>query len=100
MAEEHHSLALQRKCLLTWFQRSRESLARKTAQADQLYSQTLLRRVTRSWLQYLTDLEEEVRKQYVHFLQKKIFRAWFNMVREAKVDSQSKHKTAVEHSDR
>ncbi|KAM5279217.1 coiled-coil domain-containing protein 191 isoform 2-T2 [Hipposideros larvatus] len=100
VAEEHHSLALQRKCLLTWFQCSRESLARKAAQADQLYSQTLLRRVTRSWLQYLTDLEEAVRKQYVHFLQKKIFRAWFNMVREAKVDSQSKHKTAVEHSDR
>ncbi|XP_019507769.1 PREDICTED: coiled-coil domain-containing protein 191 [Hipposideros armiger] len=100
VAEEHHSLALQRKCLLTWVQCSRESLARRTAQADQLYSQTLLRRVTRSWLQYLTDLEEAVRKQYVHFLQKKIFRAWFNMVREAKVDSQSKHKTAVEHSDR
>lgn len=51
MAEEHHSLALQRKCLLTWLQCSRESLARKTAQADQFYSQTLLRRVIRSWLQ-------------------------------------------------
>ncbi|XP_011375501.2 coiled-coil domain-containing protein 191 [Pteropus vampyrus] len=100
VAEEHHSLALQRKCLLTWFQWSQESLIRKTAQADQFYSQTLLRRVIQSWLQYLTDLEEEVRKLCVHFLQKKIFRAWFNMVREAKIDFQSKQKVAVEHNDR
>lgn len=50
--------------------------------------------------QYLTDLEEEVRKLCVHFLQKKIFRAWFNMVREAKIDFQSKQKVAVEHNDR
>ncbi|XP_037691578.1 coiled-coil domain-containing protein 191 isoform X2 [Choloepus didactylus] len=100
VAEGHHSVALQRKCLLTWFQYSQESLARKMAQADQLYSQILLRRVFRSWLQYLTDLEEEVRKLHVHFLQKKIFKAWFNMVREAKIDDQSKYEIAVEHSDR
>ncbi|XP_057401593.1 coiled-coil domain-containing protein 191 isoform X2 [Balaenoptera acutorostrata] len=100
VAKGHHSLALQRKCLLTWFQWSRESLARKTAKADQFYSQILLRRVIRSWLQYLTDLEEEVQTLCVHFLQKKIFRAWYNMVREARIDSQNKHKVAVEHSDR
>ncbi|XP_058411811.1 coiled-coil domain-containing protein 191 [Diceros bicornis minor] len=100
VAEEHHSLALQRKCLLTWFRFSQESLAGKTAQADQLYSQMLLRRVIRSWAQYLTDLAEEVQKLWVHFLQKKIFRAWFNLVKEAKMDAQSKHETAVEHSDR
>ncbi|XP_045396197.1 coiled-coil domain-containing protein 191 isoform X1 [Lemur catta] len=100
VAEEHHSLALQRKCLLTWFQYSQASLARKMAQADQFYSQILLRRVTQSWLQHLTHLEEEVRKLCVHFLQKKIFRAWFNMAREVKIDYQSKCKTAAEHSDR
>uniref|UniRef100_A0A8D1WAD2 Coiled-coil domain containing 191 n=1 Tax=Sus scrofa TaxID=9823 RepID=A0A8D1WAD2_PIG len=100
VAIEHHSLTLQRKCLLTWFQWSQESLARKIAQADQFYYQILLRRVTRSWLQYLIDLEEEVRKLCVHFLQKKVFRAWYNLVREAKIDSQNKHKIAVEHSDR
>ncbi|KAJ8796730.1 hypothetical protein J1605_017833 [Eschrichtius robustus] len=100
VAKGHHSLALQRKCLLTWFQWSQESLARKTAKADQFYSQILLRRVIRSWLQYLTDLEEEVQTLCVHFLQKKIFRAWYNMVREARIDSQNKHKVAVEHSDR
>ncbi|XP_066890710.1 coiled-coil domain-containing protein 191 isoform X2 [Kogia breviceps] len=100
VAKGHHSLALQRKCLLTWFQWSQESLARKMAKADQFYSQILLRRVIQSWLQYLTDLEEEVRTLCVHFLQKKIFRAWYNMVRKARIDSQNKHKVAVEHSDR
>ncbi|XP_043450149.1 coiled-coil domain-containing protein 191 isoform X2 [Prionailurus bengalensis] len=100
VAEEHHSLALQRKCLLSWLQYSQESLARKTAWADRFYCQILLRRVIRSWLQYMTELEEDIRKLCVHFLQKKMFRAWFNVVREAKTDSQSKHKIAVEHSDR
>ncbi|KAB0374144.1 hypothetical protein FD755_014400, partial [Muntiacus reevesi] len=100
VAKEHHSLTLQRKCLLTWFQWSQESLAKKMAQADQFYSQILLRRVIRSWLQHLIDLEEEVRKLCVHFLQKKIFRAWSDVVREARVDYKNKHKIAVEHSDR
>lgn len=50
--------------------------------------------------QYLTELEEKIQKLCIHFLQKKIFRAWFNMVREAKIDSQSKHKIAAGHSDR
>ncbi|XP_061049083.1 coiled-coil domain-containing protein 191 isoform X2 [Eubalaena glacialis] len=100
VAKGHHSLALQRKCLLTWFQWSQESLARKMAKADQFYSQILLRRVIRSWLQYLTDLEEEVQTLCVHFLQKKIFRAWYNVVREARIDFQNKHRVAEEHSDR
>ncbi|XP_045363121.1 coiled-coil domain-containing protein 191 isoform X1 [Camelus bactrianus] len=100
VAKEHHSLALQRKCLLTWFQWSQESLARKVARADQFYDQILLRRVFRSWLQYLIDLEEELQKLCAQFLQKKVFQAWCNMVREAKIDSQNKHRTAVEHSDR
>ncbi|XP_072865833.1 coiled-coil domain-containing protein 191 isoform X3 [Chlorocebus sabaeus] len=99
VAEEHYCLFLQRKYLLTWFQCSQESLARKMAQADQFYSQILLKRVIRSWLQYMTDLQEEVRKFCVYFLQKKIFRAWFNMVREVKIDSQGKHEIAAEHSD-
>ncbi|XP_006773658.1 PREDICTED: coiled-coil domain-containing protein 191 isoform X1 [Myotis davidii] len=100
VAEEHHSLALQRKCLLSWLRCSQESLARETARASQCYSHTLLRRVLRSWRRYLTDLEEEVQTLCMHFLQKKICRAWLNMVRQARIDSQSKHKIAVEHSDR
>ncbi|XP_047419364.1 coiled-coil domain-containing protein 191 [Sciurus carolinensis] len=100
VAQQHHSLALQRKCLLTWFQCSQESLARKMAQADQFYSHILLRRVFKGWLQYVTDLEEQVRKLCVHFLQKRIFRAWFTVVKESKIDAQSKHEISMEHSDR
>ncbi|KAF5923973.1 hypothetical protein HPG69_010404 [Diceros bicornis minor] len=59
-----------------------------------------LRMQSKQNIQYLTDLAEEVQKLWVHFLQKKIFRAWFNLVKEAKMDAQSKHETAVEHSDR
>ncbi|XP_011938539.1 PREDICTED: coiled-coil domain-containing protein KIAA1407 homolog isoform X2 [Cercocebus atys] len=59
-----------------------------------------LRMQSKQNVQYMTDLQEEVRKFCVHFLQKKIFRAWFNMVREVKIDSQGKHEIAVEHSDR
>ncbi|XP_049732756.1 coiled-coil domain-containing protein 191 isoform X2 [Elephas maximus indicus] len=100
VAKEHHSLATQRKCLLKWFRCCQHSVAGKAAQADQLYSQILQRRAIRSWLQYLIDLEEEVRKLYGHFLQKKVFRAWLNTVREAKTESQSKYETAAEQSDR
>ncbi|XP_026349355.2 coiled-coil domain-containing protein 191 isoform X1 [Ursus arctos] len=100
VAKEHHCLALQRKCLLSWFQYSQEILSRNTARADQFYCQILLRRVIRSWLQYLTHVEEDVRKLRVRFLRKKIFRAWFNVVGEAKLDSQSKYEIAVEHHDR
>ncbi|TKC47799.1 hypothetical protein EI555_005489, partial [Monodon monoceros] len=59
-----------------------------------------LRMQSKQNLQYLTDLEEEVQTLCVRFLQKKIFRAWYNVVREARIDSQNKHKVAVEHSDR
>ncbi|KAI4579204.1 hypothetical protein MJG53_001074 [Ovis ammon polii x Ovis aries] len=59
-----------------------------------------LRMRSKQNLQHLIDLDEEVRKLCVHFLQKKIFRAWRDMVREARVDSQNKYQIAVEHSDR
>ncbi|KAM5281124.1 coiled-coil domain-containing protein 191 [Ctenodactylus gundi] len=100
VAEKHHSLALQRKCLLIWFQCSQKSLDRKMAQADQFYSQLLLRRVTRSWQQYVNDLEEKGRELCVYFLQRRILRAWFTMAGLAKTESQNKHKIAVEHSNR
>ncbi|XP_007946042.1 coiled-coil domain-containing protein 191 [Orycteropus afer afer] len=100
VAKEHHSLAVQRKCLLAWFQSTHQSLARKAARADQFYSQILLRRVIWSWLQYLTDLEAAARILYARFLQKKMFGAWLNVVREAKIDSQSKYLIAVEYSDK
>ncbi|OBS80011.1 hypothetical protein A6R68_21785 [Neotoma lepida] len=100
VAEQHFSLALQRKCLLSWFQFSQETLATRIAQADQLYSQLLCRRVIRSWLQYVNDLEKEVRKLCVHLLQKKVFRAWLTMVRDLKIESQRKLEIAAKHCDR
>ncbi|XP_060226424.1 coiled-coil domain-containing protein 191 isoform X2 [Meriones unguiculatus] len=100
IAEEHHSLALQRKCLLSWFQCSQESLAMKTAKADQFYSQLLCRKVFQSWLQYINDLEKEVRKLFTHLLLKKVFRAWLTLVRELRIESQRKLETAGEHCDR
>lgn len=100
VAEKYHSLALQRKCLLNWFQYSQETLAMKTAKADQFYSQLLYRRSIRSWLQYVSDLEKEVRRLCTYLLQKKIFKAWLTTVRELKMDSQRKLKVATEHCDR
>ncbi|XP_021040603.1 coiled-coil domain-containing protein 191 [Mus caroli] len=100
VAEKYHSLALQRRCLLNWFQYSQEHLATKTAKADQFYSQLLYRRSIRSWLQYVSDLEKEVRRLCAYLLQKKIFKAWLTTVRELKMDSQRKLKVAAEHCDR
>ncbi|XP_052014662.1 coiled-coil domain-containing protein 191 [Apodemus sylvaticus] len=100
VAKGYHSSALQRKCLLSWFQCSQKSLAMKTAKADQFYSQLLYRRVIGSWLQYVSDLEKEVRKLCAYLLQKKIFKAWLTTVRELKMDSQRKLKVATEHCDR
>ncbi|XP_004606843.2 coiled-coil domain-containing protein 191 isoform X1 [Sorex araneus] len=100
VAREHYSLALQRKCLLTWCQWSRENMVKKTAQSDQFYSQMLLRRAVRHWAQYLAAMKEEIQKIREHFLQKKIFRAWWNVAREAKLQSQRKQEVAAEHHTR
>ncbi|VTJ79594.1 Hypothetical predicted protein [Marmota monax] len=59
-----------------------------------------LRMQSKQNTQYMTDLEEQVRKLCVHFLQKRIFRAWFTVVKEVKIDAQNKHEISVEHSDR
>ncbi|MBZ3875201.1 Coiled-coil domain-containing protein, partial [Sciurus carolinensis] len=59
-----------------------------------------LRMQSKQNTQYVTDLEEQVRKLCVHFLQKRIFRAWFTVVKESKIDAQSKHEISMEHSDR
>lgn len=51
-------------------------------------------------LQYMHDLEEEERRLCIHFLQKKTFRAWLDVVREAKKEAEHQYKTAAKHSDR
>ncbi|XP_004706545.1 coiled-coil domain-containing protein 191 [Echinops telfairi] len=100
VATEHYSLAVQRKYLLAWFQCIQDNLAKKAARADRLYSQILLRRGIRSWQQYLADLKEEARTRYVHLLQKKMFKAWLTVAREATAESQSKCVMALQHRDR
>ncbi|XP_020862810.1 coiled-coil domain-containing protein 191 [Phascolarctos cinereus] len=103
VAENHYCSTIQRKYLLTWFHYNQESLAKKKAQADKLYSQILLKRAFRSWLEYkdsLTIAEEKARKFNAAFLQKNIFMSWLNMVREEKIDAQKKLQIAIRHSDR
>ncbi|XP_048202603.1 coiled-coil domain-containing protein 191 isoform X2 [Perognathus longimembris pacificus] len=56
-----------------------------------------LRMQSKQNIQYVTELEEEIRKLSANFLLKKILRAWFTTMWEAKMDSQSKHEAAVAH---
>lgn len=50
VAQRHHCLGLQRKCLLAWLQHTQEILAGKMARAEEFCSCMLLRRGFRSWL--------------------------------------------------
>uniref|UniRef100_A0A8C0BIE5 Coiled-coil domain containing 191 n=1 Tax=Buteo japonicus TaxID=224669 RepID=A0A8C0BIE5_9AVES len=50
VAQRHHCLGLQRKCLMTWLQDTQESLMEKVSQAEDFYSHTLLRRGFKNWL--------------------------------------------------
>ncbi|XP_027724557.1 coiled-coil domain-containing protein 191 [Vombatus ursinus] len=103
VAENHYCSTVQRKYLLTWFHYNQESLAKKKAQADKLYSEILLKRAFRTWLEYkdsLTIAEKKARKLSAAFLQKNIFMSWLNMVREEKLAAQKKLQIAIRHSDR
>ncbi|XP_043848807.1 coiled-coil domain-containing protein 191 [Dromiciops gliroides] len=103
VAESHYCSTIQRKYLLTWFHYNQESLAEKKAQADKLYSQILLKRAFRNWLEYkdsLTIAEEKAKKLSAVFLQKNIFMSWLNMVHEEKIAAQKKLQIAIKHSDR
>ncbi|XP_036601730.1 coiled-coil domain-containing protein 191 [Trichosurus vulpecula] len=103
VAESHYCTTIQRKYLLTWFHYTQESLAEKKAQADKLYSQILLKRAFRKWLEYkdsLTIAEEKARKLSAVFLQKNVFMSWLNMVREEKIAAQKKLQIAIKHSNK
>uniref|UniRef100_A0A4X2LBB4 Coiled-coil domain containing 191 n=1 Tax=Vombatus ursinus TaxID=29139 RepID=A0A4X2LBB4_VOMUR len=100
VAENHYCSTVQRKYLLTWFHYNQESLAKKKAQADKLYSEILLKRAFRTWLEYkdsLTIAEKKARKLSAAFLQKNIFMSWLNMVREEKLAAQKKLQIAIRH---
>ncbi|XP_074157330.1 coiled-coil domain-containing protein 191 isoform X1 [Sminthopsis crassicaudata] len=103
VAENHYCSTIKRKYLLTWFHYNQENLAEKVAKADKLYSQILLKKAFRNWLEYkdfLTIAEEKARKVSATFLQKNIFMSWLNIVREEKIAAQKKLQIAKEHSTR
>ncbi|XP_032907352.1 coiled-coil domain-containing protein 191 isoform X2 [Catharus ustulatus] len=50
VAQRHHSLGLQRKCLMTWLQDTQQSLREKMSWAEDFYSHMLLRWGFRNWL--------------------------------------------------
>ncbi|XP_066476853.1 coiled-coil domain-containing protein 191 [Tiliqua scincoides] len=103
MAQRHHCFILQRTCLLAWLHHIQETLARKTAQAEELYFSLLLRRFFRVWIKYKdfsSALEEKANKLYETSLKKKVLWAWFDVFNEEKSAFWEKQKTADRYSDR
>ncbi|XP_068815230.1 coiled-coil domain-containing protein 191 isoform X2 [Struthio camelus] len=103
VAQRHHCLGLQRKCLMTWLQHTQESLLEKVSRAEDFYSLTLLRRGLRNWLKYkdyLSTLEERVSTLHAAYLKKKYFWAWFDLITEEKSALWEKLKIATEHSNK
>ncbi|XP_063999344.1 coiled-coil domain-containing protein 191 [Pogoniulus pusillus] len=103
VAQRHHCLGLQRKCLMAWLQDTQESLMKKMSWAEDFYSRSLLRQGFRSWLKYkdyLSTLEEKVSTLHAGYLMRKYFWAWFHMVMEEKTTLWEKLKIATEHSNK
>ncbi|NWX51361.1 CC191 protein, partial [Steatornis caripensis] len=103
VAQRHHCLGLQRKCLMTWLQHTQSSLMEKVSQAEDFYSHMLLRRGFRNWLKYedyLSTLEERVSSLHAACLMRKYFRAWFDLILVEKSTLQEKLKIATEHSNK
>ncbi|KAM6319741.1 coiled-coil domain-containing protein 191 [Podargus strigoides] len=103
VAQRHHSLGLQRTCLMTWLQHTQESLAEKVSRAEDFYSHVLLRWSFRNWLkhkEYLSALEERASTLHAAHLVRKHFWAWFDLTMEEKCTLQEKLKIATEHSNK
>ncbi|NXK55616.1 CC191 protein, partial [Chauna torquata] len=103
VAQRHHCLGLQRRCLMTWLQHTQGSLMQKVSRAEDFYSHTLLRRGFRNWLKYkdyLSTLEERVSTLHAACLQRKYFWAWFDLIMEEKSILREKLKIATEHSNK
>ncbi|XP_062451436.1 coiled-coil domain-containing protein 191 isoform X2 [Rhea pennata] len=103
VAERHHCLSLQRKCLMTWLQHTQESLMEKASRAGDFYSLTLLRMGFRNWLKYkdyFSTLEERMSNLHAAYLKKKYFWAWFDLVMEEKSTLWEKLKIATKHSNK
>ncbi|XP_075023066.1 coiled-coil domain-containing protein 191 isoform X2 [Calonectris borealis] len=103
VAQRHHCLGLQRKCLMTWLQHTQGSFTEKVSQAEDFYSHTLLRWGFRNWLKYkdyLSTLEERASTLHAACLMRKYFWAWFDLIMEEKSTLWEKLKIATEHSDK
>ncbi|XP_009871818.1 PREDICTED: coiled-coil domain-containing protein KIAA1407 homolog [Apaloderma vittatum] len=103
VAQRHHCLSLQRKCLMTWLQDTQGRLMEKVSRAEVFYSHTLLRWGFRNWLKYkdyLSTLEERVRTLHAACLMRRYFWAWFDLIMEEKSILQEKLKIATEHSNK
>ncbi|TRZ18837.1 hypothetical protein HGM15179_008261 [Zosterops borbonicus] len=103
VAQRHHSLGLQRKCLRTWLQDTQQSLKEKMSRAEDFYSHMLLRWGFRNWLKYKDYLSaEEERASTFHTvcLMRKCFWAWFDHIMEEKRALWEKLKIAAEHSNK
>ncbi|KAM6310131.1 coiled-coil domain-containing protein 191 [Aegotheles albertisi] len=103
VAQRHHCLGLQRKCLMAWLQHTQGSLMEKVSRAEDFCSHTLLRWGFRSWLKYkdyLSTLEERVRTLCAAWLLRKHFWAWFDLITEERSTLWEKMKIATEHSNK
>ncbi|XP_074962508.1 coiled-coil domain-containing protein 191 [Phalacrocorax aristotelis] len=103
VAQRHHCLHLQRKCLMAWLQHTQESLMEKMSWAKDFYSHKLLRWGFRNWLKYknyLSTLEERASTLHAACLTKKYFWAWFDLIMEEKSTLWEKLKIANEHSNK
>ncbi|NXR67976.1 CC191 protein, partial [Rhadina sibilatrix] len=103
VAQRHHSLGLQRKCLMTWLQDAQQSLREKMSRAEDFYSHMLLRWGFRNWLKYkdyLSAQEERSSTFHTVCLMRKCFWAWFDHTMEIKRALWERLKIAAEHSNR
>ncbi|NWT30305.1 CC191 protein, partial [Cardinalis cardinalis] len=103
VAQRHHSLGLQRKCLMTWLQDAQQSLKEKMSRAEDFYSHMLLRWGFRNWLKYkdyLSAQEERASTFRTVCLMRKCFWAWFDHTMEEKRALWERLKIAAEHSNK
>ncbi|XP_051634888.1 coiled-coil domain-containing protein 191 [Manacus candei] len=103
VAQRHHCLGLQRKCLMTWLQDTQQSLMEKMSQAEDFYSHMLLRWGFRNWIKYkdyLSTQEERASTFHAACLMRKYLRAWLDLIMEEKRTLWEKLKIATEHSNK
>ncbi|NXI98188.1 CC191 protein, partial [Psophia crepitans] len=100
VAQRHHCLGLQRRCLMSWLQDTQRTLMEKVSRAEDFYSHILLRRGFRNWQKYkdyLSTLEERASTLHAACIMRKYFWAWFDLIVEEKNTLWEKLKIATEH---